>query len=712
MKKRILGLALALCLALTLLPTAAFAATSGTCGANVSWSLSGGTLTIRGTGQMTNYGEYKNAPWMNAKRDNFSSVVIENGVTSIGDYAFAGCHITDITIPGSVRSIGTASFEACGKLTEVTLPSGVTTIGGGAFWICTGLQKITLPASVTSIGQDAFLDCPKLAEASYRGSTAQWKAVYVGTGNSDLTAVVSVSSTAGICGTNVKWSLENGVLTIRGTGAMANYPDLERPWESMTAALRSVVIENGVTSVGERAFSNCKALTGVALPASVTGIGDYAFSGCTGLTAFTVPAGVTGIGTGVLAGCTALGAISVSSGNTKYCAVDGVLFNGQKTVLLQYPAGKTASAYTIPSGVTGIGGAAFNGCTRLTGVTLPSGLKSIGGGAFCGCTSLVSAALPATVTSIGKWAFDSCRKLTGVKIPNGVTGIEERTFGHCASLTAITIPSSVKSIGYMAFLGCDSLQSVALQPGVEKIGYQSFVDCARLTSLTLPASVTSIGTQAFGNLTKIFYGGTAAQWNAIQIGLNNQDLARAAKQYNAVMPGTAGGFADVLETDWYAAPVVWAVKKGVTNGTSATTFSPNATCTQGQIITFLSRAGLSGAGTTANPFTNPAVTADQYYYAPLLAAYARGVVTDQALDPNGACKRSDVVLYLWRMAGSPSSGTTSAFTDVASTAAYAQAVTWAVKRGITKGTDATTFSPNTTCTRGQIVTFLYRDLGQ
>ena len=170
-----------------------------------------------------------------------------------------------------------------------------------------------------------------------------------------------------------------------------------------------------------------------------------------------------------------------------------------------------------------------------------------------------------------------------------------------------------------------------------------------------------------------------------------------------------GDFVDVSQSHYAYDPVVWAVKEGITNGTSATTFSPDKTCTQGQILTFLWRAVGEPKATIANPFTNSAVTSGQYYYNAMLWAYEQGIVTSKSLNPNAGCQRSDVALYLWRLAGSPAAvGAT--FSDVSSSAPYAQAVAWAVQEGITNGTSATTFSPSATCTRGQIVTFLYRDM--
>ncbi|MBR5793012.1 MAG: S-layer homology domain-containing protein [Ruminiclostridium sp.] len=186
-------------------------------------------------------------------------------------------------------------------------------------------------------------------------------------------------------------------------------------------------------------------------------------------------------------------------------------------------------------------------------------------------------------------------------------------------------------------------------------------------------------------------------------------MASALRSYAQAAAAAQGSFLDVPTGNYAYDPVVWAVKEGITNGTSATTFSPDQTCTQGQILTFLWRAVGQPKATIANPFTNSTVTSGQYYYNAMLWAYEQGIVTSKSLDPNASCQRSDVALYLWRLAGSPTaSGAT--FSDVSPSTPYAQAVAWAVKEGITNGTSATTFSPSATCTRGQIVTFLYRDM--
>ncbi|MBR4875345.1 MAG: S-layer homology domain-containing protein, partial [Clostridia bacterium] len=166
-------------------------------------------------------------------------------------------------------------------------------------------------------------------------------------------------------------------------------------------------------------------------------------------------------------------------------------------------------------------------------------------------------------------------------------------------------------------------------------------------------------------------------------------------------------FSDVPENAYFHDPVQWAVANQITNGTSTTTFSPNTTCSQAHILTFLWRAVGSPASEMANPYSNAVVTSNQYFYTPFIWSWEKGLIGNTAHDPNAPCSRSDVVTYLWKLAGKPKAAKAS-FADVAADAPYAQAVAWAVEQGITNGTSATTFSPNDTCTRGQIVTFLWR----
>lgn len=164
------------------------------------------------------------------------------------------------------------------------------------------------------------------------------------------------------------------------------------------------------------------------------------------------------------------------------------------------------------------------------------------------------------------------------------------------------------------------------------------------------------------------------------------------------------GFSDVPDNAWYAEPVKWAIEGNITAGTSSTTFSPGATCTTAQILTFLWRANGSPEPYASNPFSN---VSDQFYAKPAIWAYENGLINGNTFDANSPCTRSATVMYLWKLSSQPISST-SVFSDVPAESDYAQAVAWAVDEGITSGTGKNTFSPDDICTRAHIVSFLYR----
>lgn len=322
-------------------------------------------------------------------------------------------------------------------------------------------------------------------------------------------SVGASSGTTGSC----TWSLDdNSVLTISGCGAMDDYSyDSTLPWGKN---IISVIINDGVTNIGNSAFYGSTGLTSVTIPDSVTRIGNATFSGCTGLTSVTIPNNVISIGTSAFYGCTGL------------------------------------TSVTIPDKATSIGNFAFAKCTGLTGVTIGNSVKSIGNYAFCDCTGLTSITIPSSVTSIGEWALKNCTGLTSVTfgdsvtiiaysalkdtawfnnqpdglvyagkvaysykgtmppntsivIQDGTKGIGNQVFRDCTGLTSVTIPDSVTSIGNCAFENCSGLTSVTIGNGVTSIGNEAFSGCAGLKSVTIPDSVTSIGEYAFSNCAEL-----------------------------------------------------------------------------------------------------------------------------------------------------------------------------------------------------------------
>ena len=246
---------------------------------------------------------------------------------------------------------------------------------------------------------------------------------------------------SGTCGSNLTWSFdESGILRISGTGAMYDYglSSNKAPWlkPEIMNSLKSVIIKNGVTKIGDYAFTICYKSTSVWIPNSVVSIGKYAFSACRGLEKVTIPEGVTSIGQGAFndcsgidtikipssvesignmafSGCTSLNDITVNSDNATYSSINGILFSKDGTELICCPAGKKG-LYSIPDGVVKIGKFAFDECSGLTGVSIPDGVSIIDGYAFGGCSGLTSMAIPSSVTDIMINACNNCSKLSQI----------------------------------------------------------------------------------------------------------------------------------------------------------------------------------------------------------------------------------------------------------------------------------------------------------
>ena len=252
---------------------------SATDNSNIKWSFDSktGTLTISGTGEMDDYNEHDiKAPWK--KYNNYmTNIIIENGITSIGNYAFRCSETFNITIPNSVKNIGKGAFAYCKNLTNVTIPNGVTSINYYTFDFCNSLTNITIPNSVTSIDNYAFSYCYSLKNITIPNS------------------VISIGwNTFEHCSSLTNITIPNSVTSIGDSAFRYCY------------SLKNITIPNSVTSIGWSTFEHCSSLTNITIPNSVTSIDNYAFKNCTNLKSITIPNSVTSINYSVFSGCTSL----------------------------------------------------------------------------------------------------------------------------------------------------------------------------------------------------------------------------------------------------------------------------------------------------------------------------------------------------------------------------------------------------------------------
>lgn len=277
----------------------------------------------------------------------------------------------------TVKAISSQAFEFCDSITSVTIPDSVTDIGSYAFAWSRNLATATIGKNVKTIGEYAFSMCRKL--------------------NS-----INVSEKNG------SFASKDGNLYNKSKTQLLQY--------ALGKESKSFTIPGGVTKVGDSAFENCETITSIKFSDSVASVGKEAFGGCTILTSINVP-----------------------EKNSKFSSENGVLYNKNKTKLVQYPIGKTEETFTIPKTVTAIGDNAFGFCDSLTSIVIPDNVKSI-----------------------GDVAFGYCENLTSAKIGNGVTSIGARAFDACEKLSELTLGNNVKKIGYIAFISCKSLKSVTI----------------------------------------------------------------------------------------------------------------------------------------------------------------------------------------------------------------------------------------------------------
>lgn len=671
---------------------------SGSIGDGLSWSLSrSGALTISGSGKMPDFSSVANAaPW-DKQKDKIQSVVIESGVQSISGGAFSGCTALEkVSISETVTQIDLNAFGGCtslaafevaegnkaflsvggvlfsadkellrcpvGKSADYTVPSGTVAIAGGAFKDCSKLESLVIPDSVTAIGKSAFENCAALKRITLP----------------------------------------------------KNITKLEASCFSGCAALAEITLPDGLKTLDEKVFSGCAALKSVKIPAEVTVIPTEAFFGCSSLESITIPKSVSHINERAFDGCTALKKVDYLGSDTDWSQVtketgNNVLDNAEKsftrtdhehkytdtvipptctergcTVHLCACGDKREDSYTPPLGHSYKGGICVrcgildpNGDTQhehdfIPSVTKPTCLTEGFTTYACSCGECYTKDY---VSAVGHKTQLQNAKTAGC-LTGGYTGDEVCTF--CGKV--------FKQGSVIFALGHDPQPARVKAPTCNGSGYTGDLICMRC------GDMTQIGNTVAATGHK-FFGGVCSVCGA--------KGAEAAPEFDDVKPEA-----------FYFDAVQWAVKNGITNGTGKSTFSPNDVCSRYQIVMFLWRAAGQPEAKAAVSFAD--VKPGDIFYEAVQWAVERGITkgtSSTSFSPFAPCTRGQIVTFLYRSAGSPKVSGACDFSDVSAGSFCHDAVIWASSEGITKGTSAGRFSPNEGCTRAQVVTFLYRASG-
>lgn len=419
---------------------------SGSCGESATWVLTGVddnlTLTISGSGKMNDYwssGTTMN-PWI-SKNYEIKTIIVEDGITSIGDYAFYELHsVTSISIPDGVVEIGERAFEECDKLSNIIIPESVMNIGEGAFCDCDSLTEVVLPKNITIIKMETFCSCSSLKHIA----------------------------------------IPNGVKSIE-EGAF-------KYCENLT----SVTIPDGVTKIGVLAFDSCTSITEINLPESITEIGHSAFSSCTSLISISLPNNLTHIEESTFNHCSSLKSIAIPESITE---IDSYAFSFCSSLM----------SITIPGGVKEIKSDTFEYCEKLKNAVISEGVISISDSAFQNCESLEEISLPNSLKSIGGNVFSGCSSLKSVTIPGSVKEIDDVVFYYCTNLTSVKLEEGVEHIGHSFLAECTKLESIVIPSSVTSIGDQFFWNCSSLTEIYFQGEAPSIGSDVFHNVTATAY---------------------------------------------------------------------------------------------------------------------------------------------------------------------------------------------------------------
>ena len=501
---------------------------SGSCGENVTWTLTAdGTLTISGTGAMTDYTYDSRSPWYSC-RTYIKRVVMQQGVTSIGDHAFWDCSgLTSVTIPDGVTSIGGDAFSGCAALTSVEIPNGVTAIGGSTFSNCIRLAKVTIPKSVTSIGKNAFYYCESIADVYYDGTEEDWAKISISSGNEDLLAAAlhckpTPLTAPAVTGGNdsqgrptLKWNAVTGAAKYEVYRARSKDGDyIKYSTQTSTGYTNSAYLTSGSTY-----YYKVRALdaNGTAGPWS-----DVVAVTCRlGLTAPSVTGGNDSQGRPTLTWKAVTGAAKYEVYRARSMNGDYIKYSTQTST------GYTNSAYLTSGSMyyykvraldaNGTAGA----WSSIVSVTYRKPAAATVASGKCGDSAAWKLDAEGTLTISGTgrmydyewpadrggtmppWLANKYRdSIRALHVEQGITYIGRCAFDSCGNLSDVTLPTSLRIIGQCAFNDCTALRSIQLPEGLTTIMEDAF-NAAGLVSITFPSTLGELRDGAFMNCEKL-----------------------------------------------------------------------------------------------------------------------------------------------------------------------------------------------------------------
>ena len=407
---------------------------------------------------------------------NFTRVTNEDfylpKLTVAGEAAFRNCDsLENVINPGTIEAIGDSAFADCSGITEISGLDKVKTIGKGAFSGCDSLEKITVPKDVETIGDGVLKDCKKLTDIIVEAGCVN----FVGNAGNEIL---------------LEKSAEGSSLRIIAVVPSVTSLDLSG--------------FDGITVIGEGAFSGCASLKSIILPDTLKEIGDSAFEECESLESFTVPKNTETIGVNVFTGCKNLK--ELKSNSEKFEAKNNTLVGTSEPKTLV--AGCNGST-GIPDGVEVIGEGAFDGCSAITAVfTFPNSVKKIGKRAFAGCSGVGGEMDLSRMTNVGDSAFEGCELIKKVTLPQIKDG---------------------EAFGIGIFKDCTGIDTVRFPAGLAIIPDSTFEGCISLKKVDLPISLTDIGVKAFfgTSLISVNYAGTRSDWRKIRIKEGNDEIKGA-----------------------------------------------------------------------------------------------------------------------------------------------------------------------------------------